>query len=47
MRAFIFNYEKCLRDSEKIPYVLSVRAATERRVGLKHYVYNYFVIINY
>ncbi|KAL4437661.1 hypothetical protein ABPG74_017899 [Tetrahymena malaccensis] len=42
MRAFLYNFDKYLRDIEKIPYVLSVRAATERKVGLKYYVNNFF-----
>lgn len=43
MRAFVFNFEKSARDAEKVPYILSERAALERKISLKHAVTNYFV----
>lgn len=43
MKAFIFNYDKFLKDQEKIPYILSTKAAAERKVSFKHTI-NYFFV---
>jgi len=45
MRAFIFNFEKYIKELDKIPYVLSERAAVERRVSFRHTITNFFVTI--
>jgi hypothetical protein len=46
MRAFIFNFEKYIKELDKIPYVLSERAAVERRVSFRHTITDFFVMFN-